>query len=127
MSTPECCTLYSDHSSLNNFGSWLKPSMPELLTSPGTTSLLDMSPFHTIPGTAACRDRRSESTVNPTTAARMEPGTLDKLLDTIINAKPVPTGGDASTGLSPGTKLIIILLLYLTLMNSILVVSSVTI
>lgn len=56
---------------------------------------------HTIPGTAACRDRRSESAINPTTAARKEPGTLDELLDTIINAEPVPTDGDVSTGLSP--------------------------
>ncbi|KAI6000952.1 hypothetical protein F5J12DRAFT_784204 [Pisolithus orientalis] len=82
---------------------------------------------HIILGTTVCREGRSESATNPTTAVRKEPGTLDELLDTIINAEPVPTGGDASTGLSPGTKFIIILLLYLILTNSILVVSSVTI
>ncbi|KAI6144439.1 hypothetical protein BKA82DRAFT_34671 [Pisolithus tinctorius] len=58
---------------------------------------------HTIPGTAACRDRHSKSAINPTTAARKEPGTLDELLDTIINTEPVATGGDASVERSATT------------------------
>lgn len=81
------------------FTPYQRPAVCQGLTQLHPTPAIGIQ--HIIPGTTVCRDGRSESATNPTTAVRKEPGTLDELLDTIINAEPVPTGGDASTGLSP--------------------------
>ena len=68
----------------------------------------------------------NENVANPAPAAPTELETLEELLDDIIN-DGVPANSNASTSLSPGMTLIVFLLFYLALTNTILVVSSVTI